>query len=107
VVGVRGHRDILRARRIGRIPQVATYRDPGRMPGGHFGEKFLERRKVTVRKGVLKRPLGRRPTMRKACQSDLSDAERGCLEPHFLAPEANERPRHHSLRESLTPSSTC
>jgi putative transposase len=39
--------------------------------------------------------------MRKAYQSDLSDAEWGCLKPHLPAPEANGRPRLHGLREIL------
>jgi putative transposase len=45
--------------------------------------------------------LGRIPSMRKAYQSDLSDAEWGCLEPHLPAPEATGRPRFHGLREIL------
>src|SRR5919112_4658381 len=39
--------------------------------------------------------------MRRAYQSDLSDAEWGCLEPHLPAPEATGRPRLHSPREIL------
>jgi putative transposase len=39
--------------------------------------------------------------MRKAYQSDLSDAEWSCLEPHLPAPEANGRPRLHSPRKIL------
>jgi putative transposase len=39
--------------------------------------------------------------MRKAYQSDLSDAEWSSLEPHLPAPEATGRPRLHSLREIL------
>jgi putative transposase len=39
--------------------------------------------------------------MRRAYQSDLSDAEWGCLEPHLPPPEATGRPRLHSLRELL------
>jgi putative transposase len=39
--------------------------------------------------------------MRKAYQSDLSDAEWSCLEPCLPAPEANGRPRLHHLREIL------
>jgi transposase len=39
--------------------------------------------------------------MRKAYQSDLSDAEWGCLELHLPAPKADGRPRLHSLREIL------
>ena len=39
--------------------------------------------------------------MRKAYQSDLSDAEWSCLEPHLPAPKATGRPRMHSTREIL------
>ena len=39
--------------------------------------------------------------MRKAYQTDLSDAEWSCLEPHLPAPEATGRPRLHSPREIL------
>jgi putative transposase len=39
--------------------------------------------------------------MRKAYQSDLSDAEWSCLELHLPAPKADGRPRLHSLREIL------
>jgi putative transposase len=39
--------------------------------------------------------------MGKAYQSDLSDAEWSCLEPHLPAPEANGRPRLHSPRKIL------
>jgi putative transposase len=39
--------------------------------------------------------------MRKAYQSDLSDAEWSSLEPHLPAPEAIGRPRLHSPREIL------
>jgi putative transposase len=39
--------------------------------------------------------------MRKAYQSDLSDAEWSCLEPHLPVPEANGRPRLHSPRKIL------
>src|SRR5215210_7283074 len=39
--------------------------------------------------------------MRRAYQSDLSDAEWGCLESHLPAPKANGRPRMHSTREIL------
>jgi transposase len=37
--------------------------------------------------------------MRRAYQSDLSDAEWSCLKTHLPAPEANGRPRLHSPRE--------
>jgi putative transposase len=39
--------------------------------------------------------------MRKACQSDLSDAEWSCLEPHLPAPKATGRPKMHTAREIL------
>ena len=39
--------------------------------------------------------------MRKAYQSDLSDAEWSTLEPNLPAPQASWRPRLHSLREIL------
>jgi len=39
--------------------------------------------------------------MRKAYQTDLSDAEWGTLEPHLPTPEATGRPRLHGLREIL------
>ena len=37
--------------------------------------------------------------MRKAYQSDLSDAEWSCLEPHLPGPKATGRPKLHSTRE--------
>jgi putative transposase len=39
--------------------------------------------------------------MRRAYQSDLSDAEWSCLEPHLPAPKATGRPRIYTLREIL------
>jgi transposase len=39
--------------------------------------------------------------MRRAYQSDLSEAEWGCLEPHLPAPKANGRPPLHGPREIL------
>jgi putative transposase len=39
--------------------------------------------------------------MRKAYQSDLSDAEWSCLEPHLPVPNATGRPKLHSTREIL------
>ena len=39
--------------------------------------------------------------MRKAYQSDLSDAEWSCLECYLPAPKANGRPRIYPLREIL------
>jgi transposase len=41
------------------------------------------------------------PSMRKAYQSDLSDAEWSCLEPNLPAPTASGRPRTYTLREIL------
>src|SRR5215213_684888 len=42
------------------------------------------------------------PSMRKAYQSDLSDAEWSCLEPHLPAPKATGRPKLHCTREILS-----
>jgi putative transposase len=39
--------------------------------------------------------------MRRAYQSDLSDAEWGCLEPHLPASKTCGRPRLHGTREIL------
>ena len=39
--------------------------------------------------------------MRKAYQSDLSDAEWSFLKPHLPAPTATGRPKTHSTREIL------
>jgi transposase len=39
--------------------------------------------------------------MRKAYQTDLSDAEWSCLELHLPVPKADGRPRLHHLREML------
>ena len=39
--------------------------------------------------------------MRTAYQTDLSDAEWSCLEPHLPAPQATGRPRMHTTREIL------
>ena len=39
--------------------------------------------------------------MRKAYQTDLSDAEWACIEPHLPAPKPSGRPRVHALREIL------
>jgi transposase len=39
--------------------------------------------------------------MRKAYQSDLSDAEWSCLKPHLPVPEFTGRPKTHSTREIL------
>jgi putative transposase len=38
---------------------------------------------------------------RRAYQTDLSDAEWSCIEPHLPAPEPGGRPRVHALREVL------
>ena len=39
--------------------------------------------------------------MRKTYQTDLSDAEWSCLEPHLPIPKATGRPKLHSSREIL------
>ena len=39
--------------------------------------------------------------MRKAYQTDLSDAEWSCLEPHLPSPKATGRPKMHTTREIL------
>ncbi len=39
--------------------------------------------------------------MRRAYQTDLSDAEWALIEPHLPAPRAPGRPRDHPLREIL------
>jgi putative transposase len=39
--------------------------------------------------------------MRKAYQSDLSDAEWSWLEPHLPTPKATGRPKLHTTREIL------
>ena len=39
--------------------------------------------------------------MRRAYQTDLSDAEWACIEPHLPTPKAPGRPRVHPLREIL------
>ncbi len=63
---------------------------------------FVELRKETVRKGVLGRWLGTLPSMmRRAYQTDLSDAEWACIEPYLPTPRAPGRPRVHTLREIL------
>jgi putative transposase len=41
------------------------------------------------------------PGMRKAYQSDLSEKEWACIEPHLPTPKAPGRPRLHPLREIL------
>ena len=58
-------------------------------------------RAETVRKGVLREWLGRVPSMRRAYQTDLSDAEWSYIEPHLPVPKAPGRPRLHTLREIL------
>jgi transposase len=37
--------------------------------------------------------------MRKAYQTDLSDAEWACIEPHLPTPKASGRPKVHTTRE--------
>jgi transposase len=39
--------------------------------------------------------------MRQAYQTDLSDAEWSCLEPHLPLPNATGRPKLHTTREIL------
>jgi transposase len=39
--------------------------------------------------------------MKSAYQTDLSDAEWGCLEPHLPVPNATGRPKRHTTREIL------
>jgi putative transposase len=55
----------------------------------------------TVRKGLLRERLGTLPSMRKAYQTDLSDAEWSYIEPHLSTPKAPGRSRVHTLREIL------
>ena len=45
--------------------------------------------------------LGKVPSMRRAYQTDLSDAEWSYIEPHLPTPKAPGRPRVHPLREIL------
>lgn len=45
--------------------------------------------------------LGRLPSMRRAYQTDLSDAEWSFIEPHLPAPKIVGRPRLHGTREIL------
>jgi hypothetical protein len=40
--------------------------------------------------------------MRRAYQSDLSDAEWSCLEPYLPAPKATGRPKMHATRERIS-----
>jgi putative transposase len=50
----------------------------------------------------MKGLLGILPSMmRRACQSDLSDAEWAYLEPHLPAPKPGGRQRVHTVREIL------
>ena len=39
--------------------------------------------------------------MKRAYQTDLSDAEWGCLEPYLPVPNATGRPKMHTTREIL------
>ena len=50
---------------------------------------------------VLGGCFGTLARMRKAYQTDLSDAEWSCLEPHLPTPKASGRPRIYALREIL------
>src|ERR671911_394031 len=62
---------------------------------------FTQVPRETVRKDILSQWIGRVPSMRRAYQTDLSDAEGACIEPHLPTPKAPGRPRVHSLREIL------
>src|SRR5215210_5191336 len=62
---------------------------------------FTQVPRETVRKGALRRWLGKVPSMRRAYQTDLSDAEWSCIEPHLPVPKAPGCPRLHTLREVL------
>jgi transposase len=55
----------------------------------------------TVRKEVVREQLGRVPSMRRAYQTDLSDAEWECIKPLVPTPPGVGRPRVHPLREIL------
>ena len=55
----------------------------------------------TVRKGEQRRWPGTLPSMRRAYQTDLRDAEWACLEDHLPAPNTTGRPRLHATREIL------
>ena len=55
----------------------------------------------TVRKGLLRGWLGTLPSMRRAYQTDLSDAEWNYIEPHMPTPKAPGRPRLHTPREII------
>jgi hypothetical protein len=61
----------------------------------------------TVRKGILRQWLGTLPSMRRAYQTDLSDAEWACIEPHLPTPtEPPDGPEYIPyVRSLLTPSS--
>ena len=63
--------------------------------------KFREFPTETVRKGVVREQLGRVPSMRRAYQTDLSDAEWECIKPLVPTPPGVGRPRVHPLREIL------
>jgi putative transposase len=62
---------------------------------------FTGVRGETVRKGFLREWLGTLPSMRRAYQTDLSDAEWSYVEPHLPTPKAPGRPRLHAPREIL------
>src|SRR5215218_4664901 len=58
-------------------------------------------RRSTYTQTAVRSWLGRIPSMRQAYQTDLSNAEWSCLEPHLPAPKATGRPRMHTTREIL------
>ena len=60
----------------------------------------------TVRKGLLREWLGRVPNMRKAYQTDLSDAEWSYIEPHLPTPKAPGAPGYTPCARSSRPTST-
>jgi putative transposase len=66
-----------------------------------FAPKWLKSSGETVRKGILRQWLGTLPSMRRAYQTDLSDAGWSYIEPHISTPKALGRPRVHTLHEIL------
>ena len=47
----------------------------------------------TVRRGVLRQRLGKVPSVRRASQTDLSDAEWSYIEPHMPTPKGTGHPK--------------
>jgi hypothetical protein len=56
-------------------------------------EPFSDSFRETVRRGVLRQRLGTLPSMRRAYQTDLSDAKWSYIEPHMPTPKGTGRPR--------------